>query len=225
VLVSDCLGQQASLHNTKSLLNHYQDTVWILGGDKVLDDHFRKWKLDLVLDARNTLVGQTSARLGGIRVGLEYRRVHRFGIGFYSLGDGVEVESLDDFDSRVTSGNVSLGYSSIFYERVIYFSPKWEVSAAAHSGIGTVSGVVRLEGESSEYTWKKTVRPVELSSSGYYNFTYWLSAGGGLGYRIIRNTPEEIRDVYNGPVLIAKVKIRFGKLVRSIWNKEVRYEY
>jgi hypothetical protein len=69
------------------------------------------------------------------------------------------------------------------------------------------------------------VKPVEFSGSGYYNITYWLSVGGGLGYRFMRRTPSEVREIYDGPVIIAKVKVKFMKLIRSAWNNDVRYEY
>ncbi|MDZ4750878.1 MAG: hypothetical protein SGI87_04605 [Flavobacteriales bacterium] len=227
-LLSTLLSDAQSLNEASlsSFSPSYQDTVWILTGNKPLDDHFKKWKLDLVLDARTTLVGSSAARLGGIRVGMEYRRVHRFGFGAYTMGDGVEVSSLEDYDSRVTSGNVSLSYFSLFYERVLFFHPKWEVSAAMHLADGKVKGnVVLSNNPENTQSWEQSVKPLELSASGYYNLTYWLSAGGGLGYRFMRSTPVEVRDIYDGPVVIAKVKIKFMKLLRSSWDKEVRYEY
>lgn len=203
----------------------YQDTVWIVTGQKTLNHHFRKWKLDLVLDARTTFVGTSSGRLGGLRVGMEYRRIHRFGVGLYNLNKGVQVQSLEEFDTRVSSGTMFLSYTSLFYERVLYFHPKWEVSATVHFGSGKVNADLLIDGNTETVPWEKSVKPLEFSASGYYNITYWLSVGGGVGYRFMRRTPEEVREIYNGPVIIAKVKLKFMKLIRSAWNHEVRYEY
>ncbi|MEZ4800252.1 MAG: hypothetical protein R2809_10860 [Flavobacteriales bacterium] len=84
-----------SLFSKKS---NYKDTVWIVTGPKALDNKFKKWKFDFVFDARQTIISNTAARLGGIRIGMEYRRVHRFGIGFYGLGDGIIVNSLEEIN-------------------------------------------------------------------------------------------------------------------------------
>lgn len=217
------MGWNASLLEKKKPA--YRDTVWILSGRKILDDNFKKWKLDLILDARTTVVGTSSGRLAGLRVGMEYRRIHRFGIGIYNLNRGVEVSSLEEFDTRVQSGTMYLSYTSLFYERVLYFNPKWEVSAALHMGSGKVNADLIVDGISETVPWEKNVKPIEVSSSTYYNINFWLSVGGGIGYRFMRRTPAEVREIYDGPVVIAKVKVKFMKLIRSIWNQDVRYEY
>jgi hypothetical protein len=217
------IGWDASLFNKKNPA--YRDTVWILSGPKILDNNFKKRKLDLILDARTTVVGTSSGRLAGLRIGMEYRRVHRFGIGLYNLNRGVEVSSLEEFDTRVQSGTMYLSYTSLFYERVLYFNPKWEFSTALHMGSGKVYADLIVDGMPETVPWEKIVKPIEFSSSAYYNITYWLSVGGGLGYRFMRRTPAEVSEIYDGPVVIAKVKVKFMKLIRSAWNRDVRYEY
>lgn len=205
---------------------NYADTVWIVTGQKPLDSKFKKWKFDFVLDARKTLVSNTQVSLGGIRLGMEYRRVHRFGFGLYGLGSGVLVNSLMEVDSAITEANLNMSYASLFYERVLFFNPKWEWSATAHIGAGAIKGSYRF---SSSDQWinyeEKRVRPIELSTTGYYHITWWCSVGAGVGYRYMRRTPEEVRSVYSAPVAIARVRIKLGKLVKSIWDKDVRHTY
>ncbi len=205
---------------------NYADTVWIVTGQKPLDSKFKKWKFDFVLDARKTLVSNTQVSLGGIRLGMEYRRVHRFGFGLYGLGSGVVVKSLMEVDSAITEANLNMSYASLFYERVLFFNPKWEWSATAHIGAGAIKGSYRF---SSSEQWinyeEKRVRPIELSTTGYYHITWWCSVGAGVGYRYMRRTPEEVRSVYSAPVAIARVRIKVGKLVKSIWDKDMRHTY
>lgn len=157
---------------------------------------------------------------------MEYRRVHRFGVGIYNLGDGVVVDTLAELGPQVDTAVLNLSYTSIFYERVIFFSPRWEFSLTAHLGSGQITGKYLNQGTE---TWLhfpvRKVRPVELSGSLYFHPTWWLSIGGGVGYRFMRSTPDEVRPIYNAPVAIAKVRIRLGRLVKSIWDKEVKYEY
>ncbi|MBL7942671.1 MAG: hypothetical protein JNM00_07885 [Flavobacteriales bacterium] len=207
-------------------LRTYHDTVSLITGKKALDNHFKKWKLDIIFDARQTLISNTRARLGGFRLGVEHRRVHRFGIAVYAFDDPVGVSTLREVSSEVDTAVLNMSYFSLFYERVYYFSRKWEFSAAVHVADGTIGGKYKLIGSPDFINYpEQRVRPVEFSTSGYYNITWWLSAGGGIGYRFMRNTPREVRPIYNAPVLIFKVKFRFFKILRRFGNPEVVNEY
>lgn len=202
------------------------DTVWIISGKKELDNRFQKQKLDFVIDARQTLISSQTARLGGLRLGVEYRRVHRFGFGVYGLGDGVNLKSLSEVDTTISQAVMNLSYVSLYYERVLYFHPKWEWSATVHMGKGKIEGSYRRSSSDVWYTLQpREVKPFEISTTGYYHLTWWCSLGVGVGYRYMRSTPAEVRPVYNAPVAIARIRIKCGKLVKSIWNKEAKYEY
>jgi len=48
----------------------YRDSVWIITGKRGLGPLFNKWRFDFVLDARNTFVSNSPARLLGIRLGM-----------------------------------------------------------------------------------------------------------------------------------------------------------
>jgi len=204
----------------------YSDTVWIVTGKKELGPLFQKQKLDFVLDARQTLISNTQARIAGLRIGVEYRRVHRFGFGFYGLGDGVRMSSLTELDSSITDATLNLAYASLYYERVLFFNRKWEWSATGHIGRGQITGVYR-KGEQAPYEDfpTRSVRPVEVSTTGYYHLTWWCSIGFGVGYRYMRSTPQEVRPIFNAPVAIARVRIKLGKLVKSVWDENAKYEY
>lgn len=205
---------------------NFSDTVWIITGEKTLDNNFKKWKVDFVLDFRKTLVSNTQATLGGLRFGAEYRRVHRFGIGLYGLGQGVTTSSLTEVDTAIVESVLNMSYASLFYERVLFFNPKWEWSATVHQGAGVIKGSYRYRESDQWYSYEsKRVRPFEISTTGYYHLTWWCSIGAGVGYRYMRRTPDEVRDVYSAPVAIGRVRIKLMKLTRSIWNENVKYEY
>jgi len=204
----------------------YKDTVWLVSGWKPISYPYKKWKIDLIFDARATLISNTAARLGGFRIGMEHRRVHRFGVGFYGIANEVIVTSLKEVDAEIDTARLNLSYTTIFYERVYYFSKRWELSSAIHAGTGKISGSYHLKG-ANEYQDlpRQRVYPVEISTSGYYNITWWLSVGGGVGYRFLRDTPNEAGLVYSAPVSIAKIKFKFFKLLKSIPNSDVKDEY
>ncbi|MFM9004513.1 MAG: hypothetical protein ACKOSR_03270, partial [Flavobacteriales bacterium] len=201
----------------------YNDTVWTIKGKQALGPAVKKVKLDFVLDGRQTLISNKRTRLAGLRVGLEIRRVHRIGVGFYGLGDGVELDALPEINPAITKANLKLAYQSLYYERVLHFSRKWEWSATCHFGRGKVTGNYELTGASgSNGLPEQKLRVMELSATGYYNINYWLSAGAGFGYRFMYGLPDEIDDVYEAPVAIVRVRIKLGKLVKSIWDKDTQ---
>ena len=202
------------------------DSVWGVSGKRYLGDGFKNWKPELILDGRRTIVGEESARLFGLRLGVEHKRVHRWGLGLYGLDAPIVRTDLPAVEGEVEKVIFQFNYVSTYYERVLYFNRKWEWSAAAHLGSGNITTDYKLVDEESFLSLEPiVVKPIELSTSGYFNPTWWASVGGGVGYRFMNETPPEIKQAYNGFIYIFKIKIKFGKMVRSIFNKEVKDEY
>ena len=200
--------------------------VWTIPGKVYLGDGFRKWKFDASFDGRNSFSQGSTVRVGGLRVGMEYLRVHRFGIGFYDLSAEVRQEVYTSPDTSFSPASLTLAYRSIYYERVLLLDRKWELSATAHLAAGDiiVNSTSRFTGLFEEYE-RLEVNPVELSASAYHHLSWWLSAGLGVGHRWMLNTPDEIVPLYNSTVFLAKVKIRVGKAIRAIWDENARNEY
>jgi hypothetical protein len=181
-------------------------------------------KPEFVLDGRQTIVSSQGARLGGVRAGVEIRRVNRFGVGYYSLSNGVATNSLNEISPDIVSANLKMNYLSIYYERVLHFSKKYEWSGTVHLGNGRVQGSYEYaNGSVGEY--KNPIQITEFSTTFYRHLTYFISIGGGLGYRYTNNAPEELRPIYNAPVLLLKFRIQPLKMVRGFWNKDIRKRY
>lgn len=202
------------------------DTVWILTGKRELGPAYRKFKLDFSLDARQTLIGAQRSRIGGFRFGLEIRRVHRIGIGLYGLGDGVELKSLPAIDSTITWAKLQMTYRSMYYERVMYFSRRVEWSLTCHYGRARITGDYRrLNSEETEGLSETRLSVLEFSTLGYYNLNYWCSVGAGVGHRFMLGASPEIRDVYEAPVGLVRIRIKVGKLIKSIWDRDTKNLY
>jgi hypothetical protein len=204
----------------------WSDEVWLIDGKRQLSTPFKKWKPEFQIDGRNTLLPEINVQVAGVRFGAEHKRIHRFGIGIYSWSNDLSTSGLNYPEENVAASNYNFSYASLYYERVLYFDRKWEVAATAHLGNGTIERSIRLEGEEDFSPLEEIqIRPLELSASGFYHITWWLSAGGGFGYRIMRDAPEEIENSFNAPIYMVKIKLRIGKLVKSIFKPEVKDEY
>jgi hypothetical protein len=181
-------------------------------------------KPELILDGRLTLVSNEGARLGGFRLGIEMNRVNRFGFGYYSFSNGVQTESLKEISPNIVSANLELNYASLYYERVILFTKKYEWSSTLHLGAGNVSGSFTYA-NGSVGNYNEPVQLTEVSSTLYRHLTYFMSVGGGIGYRQTRNAPTELLPIYNAPIFIVKLRFQPIKAVRGIWNKDIRKRY
>jgi len=181
-------------------------------------------KPEFILDGRLTLVSNEGARLGGFRLGVEMNRVNRFGIGFYAFSNGVHTESLNEISSNIVSADLELNYASAYYERVWLFTKKYEWSSTLHLGLGNVSGSYTYA-NGSVGNYNEPVQLTEISTTLFRHLTYFMSIGGGIGYRQTRNAPDELLPIYNAPVFIVKLRFQPIKAVRGIWNKDIRKRY
>jgi hypothetical protein len=198
----------------------------LVSGPRSIAYPFKKRKVELSFDARQTIVGAQGARLGGLRIGLEYRRIHRVGIGFFGLSDNVELSNFSAIDPNVSDVVLNLNYATLYYERVLYFNRKWEWFGTLHLGRGTISGAYLLNGEGRWRALPETnVSPLELSTCLYYNLNWWISIGGGGGYRYMRKSPPEAKSIYNAPVGILRLRVQLFKLLRGSIRPELRDVY
>ena len=181
-------------------------------------------KPELILDGRLTLVSNEGARLGGFRLGVEMHRVNRFGFGYYSFSNGVQTKSLNEISTNIVSADLELNYFSLYYERVWLFTKKYEWSSTLHLGAGNVSGSFMYR-NGSVGNYNEPVQLTEVSSTLYRHLTYFMSVGGGIGYRQTRNAPTELLPIYNAPIFIVKLRFQPIKAVRGIWNKDIRKRY
>ena len=181
-------------------------------------------KPELILDGRRTLISEQGARLGGFRVGIEMNRVNRFGFGFYSFSKSVRTTTLNEISSNIISADLELNYASIYYERVLLFTKKYEWSSTIHFGLGNVSGSYTYA-NGSVGNYDEPLQLTEISTTLFRHLTYFMSIGAGIGYRQTRNAPEELLPIYNAPVFLVKFRFQPIKAARGIWNKDIRKRY
>ena len=142
------------------------------------------------------------------------------------MDNAVRVGELNAISGNIDQADMRLSYSSLFYERVLFFNRRFEWSATAHVGRGRIRGSYHIVGTNTMIDFDPIrVYPIEFSSTGYYNLTYWMSFGVGLGYRSFTTTPNEFISPFKGPIAVARLRIKVLKLIRSIWNRDLRIQY
>lgn len=201
-------------------------TVMILGGACALMPYQNRLKPNFSLDARRTLFKKKWIAVGGIRLGVEYRRVHRAGIGIYFLNTRVFDR---DFDLPIEAERLEYDFkcTSVFYERALYFNRKWETGATFNLGGGKIGvDVQSLENPNEQNRYGDIdFSMAELSVYGKYNITYWIGVGAGFGYRFIAGATPDLRNDFSSPIFVANVQLKFLKLARSYFDESVKNEF
>jgi hypothetical protein len=183
----------------------------------------KQWKFMLGLDARRSFFKGEHVKINGLRIGLEYKGAHRFGIGVYGLSkNAVFTNTPVDHPAATDNSRVrfNVGYASIFYERVLFKSPKWEFAIPTEFSAGTISGSFE---DTSGVFLPLVESPFSALSVGfqakYYVFS-WLAPNASVGYRLTFNTHLEVKGAFNRPYYSFGVQILLGELYRAVFKKE-----
>jgi hypothetical protein len=181
----------------------------------------KKWKLLIGLDARRSYFESQKVKINGIRLGLQYKGVHRFGFGFYSLSEKIEFNNieLNKVDAQLPSKIlVDVNYNSLFYERVFLKTKRWEISFPVHLGGGQLKRQYLNNLGNYKQLDKKRFSVLSGGVQVKFYILTWLAPRISFGYRQTFNTLPEISNAFNKPFYAYGLSISLGELVRSIFN-------
>lgn len=183
----------------------------------------KKWKFMLGLDARRSFFQGAPVKINGIRTGLEYKGVHRFGLGFYGLSKQaifteIRVENPAATDTSQVKFNV--GFASLFYERVLFKSPKWEFAIPAAFSGGTISGSFQDSTGTFLPLVKSNFSALSFGFQTKYYIFSWLAPRVSIGYRLTFNTSPEVKGAFNRPYYSFGLQLLLGELYRAVFKKK-----
>ena len=165
-------------------------------------------------------------KINGLRFGVEYKGVHRFGLGIYELNKNVEFSdvSLPYSDAPLqTSVKFNVKYTGFFYERVFYKNPKWEFSIPTYLAGGSVQGIYQDTSGTFQNFVDRPFSAIGISAQAKYYFWGWLIPHVSLGYRLTFNTDQEVKNAFNSPYFSFGVSVGIMELYRRIFkHDEVR---
>lgn len=182
------------------------------------------------LDNHNSFVSNKRARISGLRLGIEFNRINRVGLGMYVLNN-----NRSDFDRKVildrgkpsereATAQLNFGYIACYYERVFKYTDKWECSGVMFFGNGssniTIIDTTRSNQVVSRETKKGNIFTLEPVLHGEYKFIPWFGVGAGLGYRLLLLNNDNINLNLNSFIYSIKLKIYLGAIYRRVFKKE-----
>lgn len=189
------------------------------------DYGIKKWKFVLGLDARRSFFSGLPVKLNGLKIGAEYKGVHRFGIGFYWLNrNAIFTDITIDHADAASSPEVhfNLGYTSLFYERVFLKTRRWEIALPIHVGGGSIKGSYRDTTNTLRPLVERSFSALALSTQVKFYPLTWLAIRISGGYRFTFNTTSEVKQAFNRPFYGFGLSINVVELYKKVFKRPER---
>ena len=163
-------------------------------------------------DSRNTFAFGTRTKMFGFRIGIEILEKHRIGNGVYQMNNPVVLENTNSLNQQT---HVDFGYTSIFYEYILFKNKMWEVAPTFYTGGGSAKTsnfdsngniIYDEEGNSLSESTSLTVSMIGIGVNTQFKPIRFAAIGVGIGYRSIVTNNKELRRSLNSPLYVIKVK-------------------
>ncbi len=185
-----------------------------------------KPKIFLTLDKTSSFISGKGATTNEIRLGLDFKKTIRFGIGYAALvsdvvDDKIITTQVTGIDSTVPA-QLSLSYMTLSAEYTFYDSKRWQITMPVTLGIGS-SYFNYFEKVNGEFLTKKTDQGtvVLLGPSGIatYRILRWVGLSAGLGYRRAIVNNGKVKESIDSPVYLFRIRIFMGEIYKSVFPR------
>lgn len=181
----------------------------------------KKWKFILAFDGRRSFVAEKTVKIGGFRIGLQYKYNFRTGIGFYGFDKPIVTSvtrSRENGDAVEEKELLSYGYTTVFFEPILYRFRKWELSLPTSIGRGMASMTTIDKEKNVLHTKEGNTRFFESAFYAENRVFWWAGFGAGIGYRRVMNTQIIEGKKLNGMYYQLAVKFYLGEIVRRAFT-------
>lgn len=174
--------------------------------DSIKSSFDYKPKLLLKMDARNSFVTASYAKVKGIKLGLSYHKIFKVGIGYSWMKS-------DYFPNQfIDSTNLRFGYGNAFLEYTFFQTEHWHFEIPIQIGIGRIS----YKNTDQNILQKQWVPIWEPAMTFEYIFLKYFGVGVGAGYRLVIKPKTPIIERFTSPIYIFKFKIYFGDIYNDV---------
>lgn len=181
-----------------------------------------KYKFVFNFDNRNSFIIGYKVKFTGIKIGLGNSK-HRFGLGFYNTRQPVmRIDDRYDDPKATDTTLFTYGYSSLYYERILLQTKRWELSSPFHLNFGDLkASYIDTAGNGVPFFAQK-VNSLTFSLKAHFKIWRWFGLGTGVGYNVILNGDKRAKNALNAPFYSYGIKIFLGELWKLTFNKEYR---
>lgn len=166
----------------------------------------------LKLDSRNAFVTNTFIETNALKVGLNYNKNFKIGIGYSWLKQKFQQKSLiSSNDSTKLKIHTVLAFAEFAY----WQQQNWSSEIIVQIAGGNMQHVVN-----EKLVNKTPIFVYEPAMLIDYRFLRYFNIGGGIGYRLAIKFNKEVKEQFTSPIYIYRFKIDFGKIWEDV-NKDI----
>lgn len=167
------------------------------------------------LDMKGSFVSNHSARMVGVKLGLEHARRFQYGAGYSFLFSAVERERLVD-GLGMKDTRLRLGYLNAYVDYAFYQRGPWEVRIPVQIGVGRASVVYRDADDRTQVLFRSGVIIYEPCMTVQYRFLRYFGVGAGWGYRLVMRTRHSLDERLTAPIYTLGLRIFFEDIYRDM---------
>jgi hypothetical protein len=163
-------------------------------------------------DTRNSFITGNHAKVYGIKVGLSFKKTLTIGLGYNFIGTRLTEEMIIGRD--VYYGEIKMRYIAPFLEYSFFKKGPWEVMVPVQFGVGQSFVQFEIDGSTSNIK-RDNILLYEPGMNVEYKIFNILGIGGGVGYRIMIQNNEQIKQQFTSPVYVIRIRLIFDELLRQ----------
>jgi len=170
--------------------------------DSIQNSFTYKPKLLLKLDARNSFISDNSVKYGGLKIGLNYNRTTKIGIGASWITSNY-ISKHNEEDVKLENINFLT-----FIEYTFYKSKHWYANIPVQLGFGELKYTNNKEVKANTFIFT-----YEPAMTVEYRFLKIFGLGFGFGYRFAVYSKQDITEKLSAPIYILRFKLHLGDII------------
>ena len=170
------------------------------------EEEVKKWKFSFQLDNRFSSIRGKEVTVFGVKVGMQYKKLTRFGVGSSFIINPVYIDYFNKKLKAEETNKISFWYYSVFNDWIIFKNKKWECFATEQIGFGRPNFTKEVNNDIvSDVDVNLYIN--EISGQVNYKLTKWIGLGAGFGHRNLLNKKSALNTTFDAPIYIAKIII------------------
>ena len=178
-----------------------------------------KPKPDVRLDTRNSFITNSAAKIRGIKLGLDFNKTVKLGIGYNWLASELEDERAylaADGERYTAPHRLRFTYVSPYIEYTFFREGRWEASIPVHLGLGSARYAFTDHLGQDRTTAANTILLYEPYMTCQYKPSRYFGIGVGTGYRLLFAGNRRMPENFNSPIYVVKFNLLFGEIVKDL---------
>jgi len=183
-------------------------------------EKFHKFVINL--NNRNSFLGPDPISVYGVKAAITVHHRWRFGLGYHQLLTPQVIHF--SYENKPYEARLSFWYASVYAEWVIIHRKIFEISAPLVYAIGAAPVLGVSDGSQAPFSGHSNMQLAELSVNGYYKIFNWIGPGIGVGYRMMLNGNDFVRQNFSAPVFVLRVQIFLDPLYHDLFPHGIMHK-